>query len=228
MQEISSNSSRSSDALSAVRREFFTQLVSTPEGRQHMLSFSVDAEEGDEGAIFDQLAVAVEEPKLRRIVERHRDDEIRHGTLFRACLARLGLEKVEVPDEIRIIRQIASSSGGAERPVRTAEDIVATYAMLFVIEQRGVEQFPFLSEAFRAVDPETADTYDRVARDERGHVHYCETIGRHYAADDAAWQSAVTRARSIEESAFQAVGMANLTYCAERGWVRMDAVLGAA
>jgi len=132
------------------------------------------------------------------------------------------------PLNSRCSRQIADGSGGFERGVHTAEDVVATYAMLFVIEKRGVEQFPFLAEAFRAVDPQTADTYERVARDERGHVRFCETIGRHYAADEETWQSAVARARVLEESAFMAVGAANLAYCAERGWVQLDGVLGAA
>src|SRR5882757_5835571 len=124
MQDNKTDSARGADAMRAVRREFFAQLVATPEGRQHMLSFSVDAEEGDEGAIFDQLAGVVDDPRLRRIVERHRDDEIRHGKLFRSCLTRLGLEKVEVPDKIKIIRAIADGSGGFERGVRTAEDVV--------------------------------------------------------------------------------------------------------
>lgn len=169
MQGIAEDNASSRSAIDAARREFFAQLVATREGRQHMLSFSVDAEEGDEGEIFDQLAGVVDDPKLRRMVERHRDDEVRHAGLFRDCLARLGLQKVEVPDEIKIIRQIADGTGGFERGVHGVEDVVATYAMLYVIEERGVEQFPFLAE-----------------------------------------------------------GVANLNYCAGKGWIRLDAILTAA
>lgn len=201
---------------------FLTRLVAIPLGRQHMLSISVDAEDGDEGGIFEQLADCVDDPKLRRIVERHRDDETRHAQLFRECLHRLGLEKQSIPDELRIIHQIAAQTGGVERGVHTASDIVVTYAMLLAIEERGVEQFPRIAEAFRTVDPETADVYLRVARDERGHMRYCETIGRHYAGDDATWKQALDAARTVEEAAFLQVGIANLTYCGERGWVQLD------
>lgn len=203
---------------------FFTQLVATAPGRQHMLSVSVEAEEGDEGGIFDQLADQVDEPRLRRIVERHRDDEVRHARLFRACLGRLGLEMQTIPDELKIIRRIAAATGGFELGVQSTDDIVATYALLLAIEERGVQQFPLIASAFRAVDAETADVYLRVARDERGHVRYCETIGRHHAGDEPTWQDALARARSTEETAFAEVGIANLAYCAERGWVDLDAL----
>jgi rubrerythrin len=206
-----------------IRRSFLTTLAATPAGRQHLLSISVDAEEGDEGGLFDQLVDVVDDPKLRRVVERHRDDEVRHAQLFRDCLARTGLTKQPVPDDLLIIRQIAETADENDREVRTPEDIVATYALLFAIEERGVEQFPVFAEAFRPVDPETADTYLRVARDERGHVRYCEQIGRHYAADDRAWHGALATARAREETAFAAVGTANFLYCASQGWLSDEA-----
>lgn len=65
----------------------------------------------------------------------------------------------------------------------------------------------------------------RVARDERGHVRYCETIGRHYAPDLVTWREAVAVARTLEETAFSDVGLANISYCAERGWVQLDNLL---
>ena len=204
------------------RTSFLTQLLTTPAGRQHMLSISVDAEEGDETGIFDRLADVVDDPKLVRIVERHRDDEVRHAALFRGCLDRLGLEKQEIPAELKIIHQIGEARGGAERAIETPDDVVAVYAMLLAIEDRGVEQFPAIAEAFRPHDPDTADTYLRVARDERGHVRYCETVGRHYAGDDETWRAAVATARAVEAEAFVGVGLANVGYCADRGWVSAD------
>lgn len=155
------------------RRRLRAQLAATAPGRRHMLSLAVEAEEADETGIFDQLADAVDDPKLRQIVERHRDDEVRHASLFRGCLDRLGLEVQEVPERLRIVRRIAAVAGGGTRGVRTKADVVATYAMLLAIEQRGVEQFPLIADAFRPVDPETADVYLRVARDERGHMRHC-------------------------------------------------------
>ena len=199
---------------------FLEQLTATPEGRRHLLSISVDAEEGDEQGIFDQLADHVDDEDLRRIVLRHRDDEVRHAGLFRDCLARAGLEKQPVPDDMRIIRQIAvASPGGAGRGVATRRDVAERYALLLAIEERGVEQFPTIAAAFRPHDAETSDVYLRVARDERGHVAYCERIGRRFAESHADWEELVDRARRLEADAFVHVGLANVAYCTEQGWV---------
>lgn len=212
-------------SLDDIRTDFLAQLVATDAGRAHLLSISVEAEEGDEGDIFGQLEACVDDPDLARIVARHRDDEARHALLFRSCLARLGLDMQPVPDELRLILQLADATGGFERAViETPEDIVATYALLHAIEARGVEQFPRIAEAFRPVDAETADTYLRVARDERGHLRYCERIGRHYAADEATWSAALDEARERESAAFFAVGLANITWCTDQGWVRLEAL----
>src|SRR5579863_9272082 len=198
---------------------YLSALLSTAEGRRRMLSISVDAEEGDEGGVFDRLAHAVDDPALRRIVLRHRDDEVRHAALFRGCLSRLGLEKEEIPDALRVIRAIGGSSSATPPPIETAEDIVRTYALLLAIEERGVERFPRIADAFRPHDPETADVYMRVARDERGHVRYCNRIGRHYAASEDAWQDAVSRARALEGAVFAQVGAASAADARARGMV---------
>ena len=190
-----------------------------------MLSISVDAEEGDEGGVFDRLAECVDVPALRRIVLRHRDDEVRHAALFRGCLARLGLEKEELPDSIRVIRQIADDARDRDRRIETADDIVRTYALLLAIEERGVERFPRIAEAFRPHDPETADVYLQIARDERGHVRHCNRIGAHYAGDEARWQEAVGEARAVEAAVFAHVGAATVTDAAERGMIDLEEFL---
>ncbi|HTT87563.1 MAG TPA: ferritin-like domain-containing protein [Acidimicrobiales bacterium] len=203
---------------------FLARLLSSPEGRRRMLSISVDAEEGDEAGVFDQLARCIDDPDLRRVVLRHRDDELRHASMFRGCLARLGLDKEEIPGEMRIIREIASGADPARR-IETADDIVRTYATLLAIEERGVERFPRIAEAFAPHDAETAEVYLRVARDERGHVRYCNRIGRHYAHDDAAWDEAVAKARAAEEAAFVRTGVAAVVGATEAGLVDMGDVL---
>jgi rubrerythrin len=196
---------------------YLVELLSTPEGRRRMLSISVDAEEGDEGGVFDRLAEVVDEPELRRVVLRHRDDEARHAALFRGCLARLGMDKEEMPDQLRVIRAMGGGSGASR--IGSAEAIVRMYAVLLAIEERGVERFPRIAEAFRPHDPETADVYLRVTRDERGHVRYCHRIGRHYAASDKAWQEAVASARSLEETVFAHVSAASVADAEGRGLV---------
>lgn len=207
------------------RRRFLAQMALSPEGCQHMLSRSVDAEEGDEGGVFDRLVELVDDPALKRVVERHRDDEVRHAKLFRACLDRLGLEKQAIPEELRIVPRITAAAVGAKgpsRPLQSKDDVVSTYALLRAIELRGVEQFPFIAEAFRATDPETADVYLQVTRDERGHVRYCERIGRHMTGDDTSWDAMVKSIAPLEERAFDAVSRDDLAYCVSRSWVDAD------
>jgi len=212
-------------SIDAIREDFLAQLVASDQGRAHLLSISVEAEEGDEGDIFGQLEACVADPDLARIVARHRDDEARHARLFRGCLDRLGLELQPVPEELRLIRRLADTAGGFEQAViESAEDIVNTYALLYAIEERGVEQFPRIADAFRTVNAETADTYLRVARDERGHLRYCDRIGRHFAPHETAWLAALDKARIRESDAFFAVGLANIAHCTERGWVHIEAL----
>ena len=208
-----------------IGRAFMHQLLTVPEGRQLMLSISVDAEEGDESGVFDQLAALVEDPALRRVVETHRDDEVRHASLFRGCLARNGWEKLEIPDEMRVIREVGADADPRDRAITTEADIVTAYALLRVIEERGVQRFGHIADAFRPHDPETADTYEQVLRDERGHIRYCDRVGRHYAGTDEAWAAAIEVARGREGDAFGRVGVATLLYAQQRGWVDVDALL---
>jgi rubrerythrin len=205
--------------METLATRFFDQLVSTPAGRQHMLSLSVDAEEGDESGIFEQLVEWVVDPDLRSIVQRHRDDEARHALLFRECLARTGLEKQETPSDLKIVRRIADIAGAPLDGIRRRADAVARCALLLAIEERGVEQFPLIAEAFRAVEPDIAEVYLQVTRDERRHVKYSSKIGRRFSDTDTSWRLAVERARQIEAEAFVQVGLANVNYCTEHGWV---------
>jgi hypothetical protein len=93
-----------------------------------------------------------------------------------------------------------------------------TFAILLAIETRGVEQFPRIGAEFRRLgDAATADTFDEVARDERGHVRSCASLGRRYAPDDATWEEAVARARTAEASAFETVGLATLVHAVRSG-----------
>jgi hypothetical protein len=207
---------------------FLRAVLTTPAGREHILSIAVDAEEGDETGLFDQIADAVDVPELRRVVETHRDDEVRHAALYRECLRRNGYTKRELPESLSLISQLRNGTPDPAPTLRTAADIMWFYALLYVIEERGVERFPMIAEAFERHDPVTAETYRLVTRDERGHVRYCLRIGRHYAGSEAAWVDAVATARAIEADAFARVEQAQLAYCAEHHLVDLDDLLASA
>jgi hypothetical protein len=101
-------------------------------------------------------------------------------------------------------------AGSAER-IDSRQDLMNTYAMLLVIEERALKQFPLFAELFRAVgEAQTAEVFEQVAADERRHVKFCQAMGRRYAPDAASWQQAVARFRRIEAEAFRAVGLATI------------------
>jgi len=187
----------------------------------------IAAEEGDEAGVFDQLIETAVDPKLQKLIRRHQADEFRHAAMYRACLERNGVEPDPVPDALMIIRRVARVAGGAfavgERTrsaaaISTREDVMNTYALLLAIEERGAEQFPLIGAEFRRIgDHETADTFDRVARDERRHTRYCRAIGRRYAPDEASWELAVRKYARLEERAFKQAGMAGIVYALRRG-----------
>jgi rubrerythrin len=222
----------------SINRSFLRSLVSHPAGRAQLLSLMVAAEEGDEAGVFDQLVRKADDPELEKLVRRHKEDEARHAGMYRACLARNGLEPQPVPDALMIIRQVGREAGGAfaagvdagsAHGIVTREDVMNTYALLLAIEERGVQRFPLIGAEFRRIgDHETADTFDRVTEDERRHTLYCRAIGRRYAPDDATWERAVAKYRAVEERAFKRVGFATMLYALRKGlaWPRTLGRLG--
>jgi rubrerythrin len=198
---------------------FYRELLATPEGQAHALTLQVYAEEGDEGAILDQLVERVEEPRLNRLVRQHRDDEVRHAELFRGCLTRLGLDPQPLPDELRVIRHLAQKVGGFAVALDSVDEwvIAGVYALLLATEERGIEVYTVIADAFASVDPETAETYGRIIRDEMRHTRYCRTIGRKYAVSDDAWDGLVDATKMVEAEAFAEFQAANVTYCMDEG-----------
>jgi len=219
---------------SSIRQAVLRRLIATPRGRAHVLSLMIAAEEGDEAGVFDQLLQKADDPKLEQLIRRHQADEHRHAGMYRACLERNGVEPEPVPDSLMIIRRVARVAGGAfargestrsAAGILTREDVMNTYALLLAIEERGVEQFPLIGAEFRRIgDHETADTFDRVAKDERRHTRYCRAIGRRYAPDIPTWESAVQKYARLEARAFKQVGLAGLLYAVRRGllWAKPD------
>jgi rubrerythrin len=212
-----------------LRQAFLRRLVSTAAGRAHVLNLMVHAEEGDEAGVFDRLQELVDDPRMRKTIARHQADEREHARLYRACLARNGVEPGSLPPTLLIIRRVArvaeggfargAQTGSAEN-LRTREDIMDTYALLLAIEERGVQQFPIIGEHFRRIgDHETADTFDRVAKDELRHTKYCQAIGRRYAPDERTWREAVEKHRAIEDRAFKQAGLAGIAHAIESGLV---------
>ena len=64
---------------------FLDRMLAHPRGRAHVLSTVADAEDTDEGAVFDKLVAQVDDPELHKMIRIHQADEKRHAQLF-LCL----------------------------------------------------------------------------------------------------------------------------------------------
>jgi len=189
--------------------EFFTpagyaRLLGSPRGRAFHLSWMAHAEEADEG-VFDRLLASVDIPELNRMVAIHASDEQRHAALLRQCAARAGVVPEPVPPELHYIEQLRRLSGGGDLEAVFANghwSIMQIFAMLQVVEERGVRQFPMVAAALRPVDPESADVVAGIIRDEERHVGYARAISRRYAPDPASLEQVLALCRDVEARAF--------------------------
>src|SRR5205807_2222762 len=158
------------------------RLVETPVGRSLVLRQIADAEGNGENRIFEHVLDAVSDREVRRMVEKHKADELGHERLFLDCAARAGDATTPVPASLRIIERIDRAAGdifarNADRRVSVME----AYLMLQTIEERAVRDFATYVRVFDEVDAETASVLRGVARDEERHLRYCDAISRRYA-----------------------------------------------
>lgn len=184
---------------------FLDKVVASPRGRAFLLSFMVNAEENDEGA-FDELLGCIDLPDVHKMVSTHRDDEQRHAALLRGCLDRLGIAPEPIPPELRYIDRLdAATDGGFRKNFLAGQDptgVMKVYAMLQIVEERGVDQFALIAHALRDLDPETSAVITRIVEDEKRHVLYAKAITRRYAPDAATLDRTLRDFRALEERAF--------------------------
>jgi hypothetical protein len=205
-------------ARSFVTSLYFRRLVRTERGRSFLLHFLADAEDSDERGLFDSLLARVDDPALHKMIRIHRDDELRHAAMLRSAAERVGGEPVAVPDELRIVLRIASYMGDpGEGFAETRTGIMEAYALLLVIEERGVREFPRIVRALARVDPASAAVLGSIVKDEERHVKYARAISKRYAPDAATLERTLARYREVEARAFADHGRAFLRFVVERG-----------
>jgi hypothetical protein len=188
---------------------FLEKLVATARGRAFLLRFLQSTEESDEGAVFDTLVSRIEDPHLHKIVRIHRDDEERQAAIFRSAVERVvlaagaGAAPGPVPDDLRVVARLDALLGGfAEGFVAGRIGVMEMYAILLVVEERAVREWPAIVDALRPVDPESAAQLELVVQDERRHVKYARAITRRYAPDEATLARTLRRVREAEQRAF--------------------------
>jgi rubrerythrin len=198
---------------------FTRRLLSSPEGRAHVLNQIADAESNGENQVFEHVLKHVDDPALRKMIEKHQADEIRHEQLFRACLARTGVDPGPVPPHLKLIDRLDRAIGGFFAvPIEDDRGVMEAYLMLQVVEERAVSQFKIFERAFREIDPETADTFLAVAKDEERHLKYCHAISKRYAPDEATLKEVLDKFRRLEAQAFADNSRANMQHTFARGY----------
>ncbi len=210
--------SRASDFLT---RRFLFLVASTPEGRAHLLNLAAEAEGTDEGRFFDMVMAKVDEPDLARMVARHNADELLHQRLFREQVVRNGGTPHEVPLELRLLERVDHHACGyLSRDMRSKRDVAIAYLILQAIEERALTQFAMMEEAFRPHDPEAADLFARIARDEARHLKYCQVVARRYLPDPRERAAELARIRRAEAVAFKENSEANVRHIVAHRLVR--------
>jgi rubrerythrin len=146
----------------------------------------------------------VEDPALQKMIKKHEEDEVRHAQLFRARLAAQNATPLEVPSELRLIDRLDRRLGGFfDRPIDGGRGVMEAYTLLQVVEERALTQFTVMERAFREVDPETADVFVEVAKDEERHLKYCQAIAKRYAPSEAERQWLLAGFRLIEAETYR-------------------------
>jgi rubrerythrin len=204
---------------------FIDRVITSPEGRAHLLNQCADAEGNGENGFFEHILAHVDDPSLHKLIAKHRDDELRHEQLFLGARDKSGLDVGPVPNELKLIDRLDRAVGGFfSQPIRDRRDIMQAYLMLQVIEERALTQFALFEVAFRDVDPETADIIAEIAADEDRHLKYCHAIARRYAPDERTQTETLRELRQLEARAFADNGRANMEHLFDRGWVAVNPV----
>jgi rubrerythrin len=204
---------------------FIDRVITSAEGRAHLLNQCADAEGNGENGFFEHILQHVDDPSLHKMITKHRDDELRHEQLFLAARDKTGIDPGPVPNELKLIDRLDRAVGGFfAQPVRDRRDVMQAYLMLQVIEERALTQFALFELAFRGIDDETADVIGEIARDEERHLKYCHAIARRYAPDAVTQQTTLDELRQLEARAFAENGRANMQHLFDRGWVAVNPV----
>jgi rubrerythrin len=204
---------------------FVRRLVSTAKGRAHLLNQLADAESNGEADLFERALAHVDDAALRKLIEKHQADEIRHARLFSERRDATGVPTRAVPLHLRLIDRLnAAADGVLDEPIVDRLGVMKAYLMLQVLEERAMRQFPVFEAAFREIDTTTADILVEIMHDEERHLKYCQAIAKRYAPDQATLDDTLANFRAIEAQAFAENSRANLDWVYRRGIFQASAV----
>jgi hypothetical protein len=204
----------------AIATLFLRDLLAGAAGRAFVFNQAAIAEATDEGHVFDVILGHVDDAKLGKMIEKHRDDELRHAEIFRGCVARQGVDPGELPADLRLVERIDRETGGvATAPIVDRRGVMNAYLVLQVIEERALHQFGLLEPVMRRYDPASATALRGVIEDETRHLKYCHAISKRYAPDRLTHAETLGAFRVAEARAFRAHSRKNMTHMLDAGLV---------
>jgi rubrerythrin len=187
-----------------LNRRWVRNVSNDVEALRWFLSMAADEESSGESAVFERIAGRLD-GKLAKLVLRHAEDEVRHEQMLKAAIRTLGVEPVEIPEELRIVPYMAKAAGDVFEPlVLDDEGVAKAYLLLYAVERRAVERFTMMEEALRPVRPAIADVFARICEDERRHLLYCLAVSRAVVPDEAKWTQIRDRMIEVEAEVFTA------------------------
>jgi rubrerythrin len=206
-----------------VRRHIFAQSSA----KAFALAAYADAEDSGEGQVFERALDYVTEPRLRRMVETHRDDERRHARILRERRDQLGLTVLQVPAHLSLIDRLSDAAGGVlDADLSNPEQLAEAWALLFVIEERALDEFKRSGDALAfAGDDESASLFYSIRRDEERHLRFCTTVGEHY--DPQGFSARVARLRTVELAIYGAQQRQWTLHQLRKGYLTLPTVLNA-
>ncbi|GEM_PF-2275134 len=204
-----------------------TLLFRQPMAKAYILSAYADAESGGEARFFELVGDYIQDPRLQRLVRLHEADEERHAAAFSAAREALDLPVLPVPSRLRTIERLSERAGHLlERPPQTDSDVVQAYQLLYVVEERALSDFGRAITALeRTGDHRTADVLRGIAADEKRHLSYCRSIGRHYAAEGD-FDSGLDRFRTLEAQLYRDQAQGTMDHMLRLGLVHLHGLKG--
>ncbi len=197
---------------------FMKQMLRTPKGRVHFLTQVADAENNDEGKIFEMLKTRTDDEQLQTLVVRHSADEERHARILLERADAQGLPRPEVPEELKLLHALDKALGGFfTKAIETNEDVMRMYLLLQVIEERAISQFSLFRGVLAEVDPKSADVFETIEADEARHLKYCHAIARRYAPTPELHDSTLAHFRTVEAKVFAQNSNRNLFHALKIG-----------
>jgi len=193
-----------------MRRHMFTQ----PTAKAYVLCAYATAEGSGEGAIFDRALERSVDPKIAKLIKKHKEDELRHERMITERRIAMGLPWMPVPAALRGIDVLSEAAGGVlDLPMDKDEDLRRVYELLYVIEERAYEEFSAAATALEASgDPKTAAVFREIRDDEANHLRYCVAVGNMFSESEEAFMEGVQRMRVLEAKVYAEQGRGTMRY----------------